>query len=55
MTSDLAYYKRRLEAERELVKAAASAEIAALHEEIAGLYEKMISALEGPPAQLSNR
>ena len=50
-SSDVAYYRRRLEAERELVRAAANAEIAALHEELATLYEKMIAALEGPTAQ----
>ena len=48
---DLEYYKRRLEDERTLVRTAASAEIAELHEELARLYEKMINALEGPPPE----
>lgn len=51
MSADLEYYKRRLKAERDLVSTAASAEIAALHEELAELYEKMIKVLEGPPAE----
>lgn len=49
MSADLDYYKRRLEAERDLVSKAASEEIAALHEELASLYERMINALEAPP------
>lgn len=46
---DLEYYKRRLEDERNLVRTSANAEIAALHEELAQLYEKMINVLEAPP------
>ena len=49
MSADLNYYKRRLEAERGLVSKAASEEIAALHKQLAELYEKMINALEAPP------
>ena len=48
MSADLDYYRRRLEAERELISSAADAEIAALHRQLAELYEKMIEALEGP-------
>ena len=48
MSADLNYYKRRLEAERDLVSNAASEEIAVLHKQLAELYEKMINALEAP-------
>ena len=48
MSADLDYYKRRLEAEREMASSAANAEIAALHQELAELYHKMIEALEAP-------
>lgn len=50
MSADLDYYRRRLEAERDLARLAADAKVAALHQELASLYEKMISALEPPPA-----
>jgi hypothetical protein len=50
MSADLDYYRRRLEAERNLARSAADANMAALHEELARLYEKMINALERPPA-----
>ena len=49
MSADLDYYRRRLEAERDLARSAANAYVAALHEELAVLYEKMIDALEAPP------
>jgi hypothetical protein len=48
---DLEYYKRRLDDERNLVRTAASSEIAELHEELARLYEKMINALDVPPPE----
>lgn len=48
---DLDYYKRRLEDERNMVRSASTADIAALHEELAKLYEKMINALECPPSK----
>lgn len=51
MSADLEYYRRRLEDERNLVRAAAHAEIAALHEDLANLYEKMIKALERSPTK----
>jgi len=41
---------RRLEAERDLARRAVNGDMAALHEELASLYEKMINALE-PPAE----
>jgi hypothetical protein len=39
---------RRLEAERDLARWAVNGDMAALHEELASLYEKMINALEPP-------
>jgi len=46
VSADLDYYRRRLEAERDLAHSAGDADMAALHEELASLYEKMINALE---------
>jgi hypothetical protein len=48
---DVEYYRRRLGEERKQAAAAADAKIAALHEELATLYEKMIEALEGPTTE----
>lgn len=48
---DVEYYKRRLAEEHELVRTAKDPKIAALHEELAGLYEKMLSALDGPSSE----
>lgn len=45
--SDVAYYQRRLQKERELAKAATNADVAKAHDEVAILYQKMLDALEG--------
>jgi hypothetical protein len=44
---DVAYYRGRMEEERERAKAAADASIAEIHEELARQYEKLIEHLEG--------
>jgi len=41
VSADLDYYRRRLEAERDLAHSAGDADMAALHEELASLYERM--------------
>jgi hypothetical protein len=46
-SSDLAYYRGRVEDERERAKAAADANIAEIHEELARQYEKLIEHFEG--------
>jgi hypothetical protein len=46
-SSDVAYYRGRIEEERERAKATPDAKIAELHEELARQYEKLIEHLEG--------
>lgn len=41
-SADVAYYRRRAAAERELAKASDRANVAEIHEELARLYEALV-------------
>lgn len=46
-SDDVAYYRGRIEDERERAKTANDTKIAEIHEELAKQYEKLIDLLEG--------
>jgi len=52
-STDVAYYRRRMEAERERARTATNPATAQLHGELADLYQKMIEVFEAPASRTS--
>lgn len=50
---DLAYYRSRAERERSAADATQQADVAAIHTELARLYDELIDRLSGPDEQVS--
>ncbi len=51
MSDNTAYYRQRARIERKLAKEVSHANVAAIHEELAGLYEALVSEAELRPRQ----
>ena len=52
--NDVEYYRRRAANERTLAKAAASREAAAVHDELAERYERLVGAAKRPTLHLAS-
>ena len=52
--NDVEYYRRRAASERTMAQAAASRDAAAVHNELAERYERLVRATERPTLHLSS-
>ena len=52
--NDIEYYRRRAETERTLASSAASQEAAAVHDELAERYERLVRAAKRPTLHVAS-